>query len=279
MQSLVEWIIVAATGAFGELVDTTAGMGFGALSTTVLVATGFVPAAVVASVNLAKVGSGIAGGLSHWRMGNVRWNWALPLAASGILGGITGALVVTSFEPDLLRRLLPWILIGMGLLIVRRAVTRGFDLPPGVSGGSAVAAIGDAPVAGEARLTPWIVRWWSMWSLHVIGFFAGMLNSATGAYGPFATSAVMLAKRGRPRYAIGTVSLVEVAVAGAVAITLLVRLQAEGIGWQLPAALMAGALITAPIGAWLSGKIPARPMDVAVGAVMIAINALVLART
>ncbi|MBI4219066.1 MAG: sulfite exporter TauE/SafE family protein [Chloroflexi bacterium] len=278
MSSAIEWVIVAATGAFGGLVDATAGMGFGALSTTVLVATGFVPAAVVASVNIAKVGSGIAGGLSHWRMGNVRWNWALPLAASGILGGVAGALFVTSLQPDLLRRLLPWILIGMGLLIIRRAISRGFDLPPGVSGGSAVAAIGDAPAVTDTRLVSAVSRWWSAWSLHVIGFVAGLLNSATGAYGPFATSAIMLAKRGRPRYAIGTVSLVEVAVAGSVAITLLIRLRSDGMGWQLPAALMAGALVTAPIGAWLSGRIPAKPMAVAVGAVMIAINTLVLVR-
>jgi uncharacterized membrane protein YfcA len=290
METLWTWLLAAATGAIGSLVDTTSGMGFGALSTTILVASGLVPATVIASVNIAKVGSGIAGGLSHWRMGNVRWRWVLPLALPGVAGGIIGALALTSVDPDVFRRVTPWLLVAMGVLVIRRSLSGRFDLPPRVAGASAIAAIGDAPAVSAATshsgartpeagrvLTARVRKAWTGASLYVIGFVAGLLNSATGAYGPFATSALLLVRRGRPRFAIGTVTLVEVAVAAAVAGTLLARLGASPLGWQLPAALVAGALVTAPFGAWLSARVPARAMGIAVGTVMISMNAFILA--
>lgn len=274
MVSLFDMTLVALVGAFGSFVDTAAGMGFGALSTTVLVASGYAPAMVVVSVNLAKVPGGIAGGLAHWRLGNVRWNWVLPLAISGVLGGVAGAIYVTSFSPETLRRIVPWLLVGIGFLIVRRAVSEKFQIPPRVDGGSAVTAIGGAPtdLAPRRRHTPPVLR---DASLYATGFVAGVFNSATGAYGPIATSGLILAKGGRPKIAVGTSTLVEVAVAAAVSVTLLVRIatsSAFDLSWQLPVALTLGAVVAAPVGAWVSSRLPARPLTFAVGVVLIAIN-------
>lgn len=278
MISLVGLALVAAVGAFGSLVDTAAGMGFGTLSTTVLVASGYVPAVVVLSVNVAKVPGGIAGGIAHWRLGNVRWNWVVPLAISGVAGGVAGAIYVTSVSPEFLRRIVPWLLILMGVLIVRRAINGRFHTSPPVDGGSAVAAIGDAPIILAVKRRPRIPLRFRNLSLYLIGFVAGGLNSATGAYGPFATSGLILARGGRPRYAIGTATLVEVAVAAAVSATLLVRIaSSSAINWQLPVALTLGAVVAAPVGAWLSSRIPARPLALAVGVVLIVINGIVIA--
>ncbi|MBM3959857.1 MAG: sulfite exporter TauE/SafE family protein [SAR202 cluster bacterium] len=280
MGSLFSLVLVSSVGALGSLVDTAAGMGFGALSTTILVASGYAPATVVLSVNIAKVPGGIAGAVAHWRLGNIRRNWVIPLVISGVIGGVTGAIYVTSMSPELVRRIVPWLLIVMGVLIIRRAVNGRFQVSPPVAGGSAVTAIGDAPIVQHARRRRRTARPLRDLWLYVIGFAAGALNSATGAFGPFATSGLILARGRRPRHAIGTVTLVEVAVAAAVSITLLARIatSSSGIGWQLPAALTLGAVVAAPAGAWLSSRIPARPLALSVGIVLILINGIAIVR-
>src|SRR3990172_2285264 len=86
---------VVFAGAAGQLIDAMAGMGFGVLSSSIMVAGGVSPVLVVSVVNTAKVGSGLASGLSHWRFGNVQGSWVAPLAIAGVVGGVAAALMLT----------------------------------------------------------------------------------------------------------------------------------------------------------------------------------------
>lgn len=184
------WVIVAMAGAAGQFLDTSAGMGFGALSGTIMMAAGISPVVVVGTVNLAKVGSGLAAGLSHWRFGNVRWSWVVPLGVPAVTGGVLGALALTYIPTQVIRGLVPMSLLIMGLFILRRFLFQSAFLPL-VAGGSqaAVPVIQSAPRRGVSR------NLWAMPSavwLGSIGFVGGILNGLSGAFGPFATSAVVL---------------------------------------------------------------------------------------
>ncbi len=66
-----EFVLVAFAGFFAAMVDGALGMGFGPTSSCHSAETGISPAAVSATVNLAKVASGVAAGVSHWRLNNV----------------------------------------------------------------------------------------------------------------------------------------------------------------------------------------------------------------
>ena len=289
------WLLVAAAGAVGQFIDAVSGMGFGAFSASVMLAGGIAPAVVVATVNIAKIGSGAASAASHWKFGNVRRQWIVPLAVSGIAGGVLGALLLTSGLGDFFGRWMPWILLGIAFLILRRFLFPSATLPlPRISGGaedSVPASVSQERarygVSGPAwfRKT-WIragfIKWVRLqpdtFGLAVIGFGAGLINALSGAYGPFATSAVMLTKQTPPRFAVGTVNFVEVAVAGAVSVTLLMRADLSQMSWQMPLALIAGAVVTAPLGAYLTRRLPAKTIGIAVAVTMIALNVTSLVR-
>lgn len=274
--SLWLWVVVVASGAAGGFLDALAGMGFGALSSTIMISGGVTPAIVIGTVNLAKVGSGLVSGVSHWRMGNVRRSWVLPLLIPAILGGIVAGFLVVSIPDEAIRVLMPCVLIIMGLLILRRFLFRSALLFP-IGGGSGELAL-DTPQ------NPWQSAFEKLMNapryllLGIIGFLGGILNGLSGAFGPFVTSSVLLRQRGHPRFTIGTVSFVEFFVAVAISATLLIKLPWGQIHWGLPLALMIGSIVTAPIGAYMSRYLPAKVMGIAVGVALISLNTWSLTR-
>ncbi|MSQ22841.1 MAG: sulfite exporter TauE/SafE family protein [Dehalococcoidia bacterium] len=268
--SVLILMTVVAAGAAGQLVDAIAGMGFGVLASSIMLAGGVSPVLAVSIVNAAKVGSGLASGLSHWRFGNINWSWVAPLAIAGVVGGIAAALMLTRLPLGATRLGVPVVLLAMGLLLLRRYVL-AVRLLPRVAGGSidevAVAPRGFWPMrVGAAVLARPSVR------LAGIGVVAGALNGVSGAFGPFATTAVMLTSSQHPRFAIGTVNFVEFFVAAAISATLFLQLGLSGFPWQLTLALVAGSLVTAPLGAFVSRHIPARHLGLIVGITLIVIN-------
>ena len=264
------WVVVVLAGAMGSFLDTLAGMGFGALSSTVMVTAGMVPAVVVATVNLAKVGSGLASGFAHWRMGNVRWQWVLPLAIPAVAAGVGAALLITHLPAQAVRTLVPVVLVLMGALILRRFLSPTQGVQP-LAGGSGETATMLGPQPWQLRL-PSLARVWPTASLGLIGFVGGALNGLSGAFGPFTTSAVGLKQGGHPRYAIGTVNFVEIFVAAAVSATILAQIQGAGFDWKLPFFLMAGSFLTAPFGAYLSKHLPAKYVGIFVGVALVGLN-------
>ncbi|MSQ33662.1 MAG: sulfite exporter TauE/SafE family protein [Dehalococcoidia bacterium] len=269
------WLLVLSGGALGGLVDNVVGMGFGALSGTIMVGGGIAPIVVVATVNLAKVGSGAVAGLSHWRLGNVRWAWVLPLALSGSAGGVAGVLLLVHLPAELIRLAMPALLLVTGLLILYRFLP--FGSLPAVSGGSSEAASGATSVPRRwhpalALPGPLGLR------LAGIGGVAGLLNAVSGVFGPFATAAVVLMDRSHPRYAVGTINLVEFFVASAITATLFWQVGLGELRWGLAVPLLVGSALCAPVGAYLSRRLPARALGILLGLAMVALNAWALLR-
>ncbi len=254
MGSVLRFALVLLVGSAAQLVDGSLGMGFGVVSAAFLLAAGFPPAGAIVTVNVVKIVTGLLSGLSHWRVGNVRREWLVPLIAPGVIGGALGAYLLASLPPEGVRVWMGIALAGMGALILWRAL-------------SPTQTAEEKGPGGHARLLPH-----PRLRLGVLGLAAGFLNAISGAYGPFATSAVMLSEKPQPHFAVGTVSLAEFFVAGSVAFTFLFNSGAHAFPWDLALALTLGGALTAPFAASMCRRLPSRGLALGIGLALIVLN-------
>ena len=104
----------------------------------------------------------------------------------------------------------------------------------------------------------------------------GVTNGLVGAWGPIVTP--FLLHRGlTPRFAIGSVNTAEVAVAAISAGSLIASLGGESVEISIVLAMLAGGVLAAPLAAWVVRHVPAQPIGLAVGALLLLTNARVLA--
>ena len=265
--SLTPFVLVVFIGSFAQMVDGSLGMGFGVFSSSLLLATGFAPAVAMATVNAAKLFTGLASGVSHLGLGNVRRDWFLPLMLPGIGGGALGAYLMGSLSPDLVR---PWVgllLVAMGVLVLWR-----------FSPWRQVTSAGTRPCqdcpsrclgllqAGSGNGIPLPSR------LALVGLAASFATAVSGAYGPVATTLLLVLMRATPRYAVGTVNLAEFFVAGTVALTYLGVLGLSAFRWDLVAALSLGGLATAPLAAYLCRHFSPQALGFFIGVGLVGLN-------
>jgi len=121
------WLFFLGMGVVGfvsQAVDGTLGMGYGVFSTTLLVGIGLAPAIASASVHTAEVGTALVSGISHWRLGNVRWKLFSLLVVPGVIGGVAGAYFLASIPGKQMKPVVSVILLAMGGLVLYRFLTR-----------------------------------------------------------------------------------------------------------------------------------------------------------
>jgi uncharacterized protein len=254
LDEALRFSIVLLVGAGGQLLDGTLGMGFGVFSASVLLAAGFPPVTVVATVNAAKLLTGIFSGIAHWKAGNVRQDWLLPLIVPGVAGGALGVYFLASLPQGQFRFWTAAVLSVMGGIILYRSLTTTITCHKFSSV--------DDPLKSSSR-NPHLV---------ILGFAAGFLNAISGAYGPFATSGMMLIGKGKPHQAVGTVNVAEVFVAGAVISSLLSEKGLQTVSWELAIALDLGGALTAPLAAFICLRAPSKVLQVGVGLALICLN-------
>ena len=102
------------------MVDGALGMGFGPTSSSILLSSGLSPAAVSTTVNLAKVATGLAGGIAHWRFKNVDHRLVLELAIPGCIGAGIGVTILNNVDGDQLKPFLAALLLLVGIRILFR---------------------------------------------------------------------------------------------------------------------------------------------------------------
>src|SRR5688572_13336427 len=95
-------------------------MGYGVLSTSLLLAACLVPAVASATVHIAKIGTAVASGVAHWRFGNVDGRVALLLGIPGAIGGYLGAVVLSNLSLATARPYVSIVLLVLGLVIIGR---------------------------------------------------------------------------------------------------------------------------------------------------------------
>jgi uncharacterized protein len=252
-------LLFAVAGFAASLVDGALGMGFGPTSSSILLGSGLAPAAVSTSVNLAKVATGFAAAVSHWRFRNIDKGLVLKLALPGCIGAVAGVTVLSNVSGATLRPLLALLLSIIGLRILVK-----FAFP-------ACEQATERADLGEDPMFPYERR-----GVKVAALIGGVTNGMIGAWGPVVTP--FLLHRGvRPRFAIGSVNTAEVAVASASVFSLIAALGAGGLDASLLLAMLVGGVVAAPIAAWLIRLIPPRPMGVAVASLLLLTNTRELA--
>lgn len=242
-------LLLGLVGLAAQIVDGALGMGYGVTSTSLLLLTGLSPALASASVHLAEMGTNIASGLSHWRLGNVDWKLVWKLGVPGAIGAFAGATFLSQLSTDWAKPAMAAILALLGLYILLRFAFR-------------------APRVAHARTSPHRARF-----LVPLGLAGGFVDATGGGgWGPVSTTSLLSAGKTAPRTVIGSVDTSEFMVSTAASIGFLVGLGTAGIDFGIVAALLIGGVIAAPVAAWLVSRIPAQIMGVAVGGLIVLTN-------
>jgi uncharacterized membrane protein YfcA len=258
MPDLSEFWIFLLVGFGAQLIDGALGMGYGVISSVVLLASGVPPAHTSASVHSAKLFTTAASGMSHLFHGNVdrRLFWILAIAGSA--GGIAGALFLTQVSGKTIRPYVFGYLLIMGLLILWRCWREGKErqfIPGGFVG----------PLGG-------------------LGGFLDAVGG--GGWGPVVTSS-LIGAGAKPRLVIGTVNAAEFvvtcAVVAAFVTTLLTGMWSEGSGLLdhvMPVAgLILGGLPAAAVAGFLVKHAPRRPITISVALLVITLSSYDLLRS
>jgi uncharacterized membrane protein YfcA len=257
MPELGEFWVFLFVGFFAQLIDGALGMGYGVISSIVLLASGVPPSHTSASVHAAKLFTTAVSGTSHLLLGNVDRQLFWTLSISGDIGGIAGAFSLTQVSGNEIRPYVFAYLLIMGLLILRRFLRESnarYVMPNGFVG----------PLGG----------------------MGGFLDAVGGGgWGPVVTSSLMGAGA-RPRHVVGSVNAAEFvvtcAVVAAFATTLLSGFWSEGRGLVehlLPiGGLVLGGLPAAAAAGFLVKRAPRRAMTFVVALLVIALSAYELLR-
>jgi len=233
-------------GAFAQLVDGALGMGYGATSTSFLLAYGVSPVLSSTAVHVSEMFTTGASALSHHRFGNINKKLVKHLLIPGVLGSITGAYLLSDvIDGDIIKPFIAVYMIILAVVIIRKALRKSV-------------------VKKKTK------------KLGVLALFGGFMDSVGGGgWGPIVTSTLL--GRGRnPKYTIGSVNAAEFAISFASGITFMLF---GGIhGWQIIIGLILGGVISAPIAAYLVNKIKRKPMMVAVGVLIIILSLKTLSK-
>lgn len=233
-----DFLVFFGVGFLAQVIDGALGMAYGVSANSFLLGFGVSPALASASVHTAEVFTTAASGISHWRMGNVDKNIIKRLAIFGVIGGILGAYVLSNIDGQAIK---PWIALYL-LVMGVRILIKAFRPANGIS------------KALRQRLP-------------ILGLFGGFMDAiGGGGWGPVVTT-TMLANGEPPRKTIGSVNLTEFFVTFAEAITFLLTLGT--LDWPVVLGLLIGGGLAAPLGAYLTKKIPTRSMLVIVGLVVV----------
>jgi uncharacterized membrane protein YfcA len=243
-----DFIVFALIGFVAQLIDGSLGMGFGVISSSILLAQGVPPTLASASINAAKLPTTGTAALSHYYHRNLDWDLVKHLAIFGTLGGVVGALILTSLKGIFLSLIVNFYLAGMGLLIIYRGLTNV------------------SPRVLSAKFT------------RAIGLAGGLIEGVGGSWGPIVTTSLLGAGK-ESRYAIGSCNfsefIVSAAVLGAFMLMFAIGHWDGGSAWRdtaYPVAgLVIGALPAAIFGGYLSKRAPRQALTVAVGSLALGI--------
>jgi uncharacterized protein len=226
-----------AIGFGAQLVDGAIGMAFGVITNTLLVSVmGMPPAQASARVHIVEMFTTAASGISHVLHKNVDWKLFSRLAIPGVVGGVLGAYVLTNIDAAIAKPFVMAYLSGIGIYLLYRAW--GYT---------------------HEHRQPKIIA--------PLGFIGGFLDAAGGGgWGPVVTSNLLI-QGSSPRTTVGTVNTTEFFLTTAVSITFITQIGFEAFT-AATLGLLIGGLLAAPLGAYLTKRIPPQRLMLMVGIIL-----------
>ncbi|WP_336980816.1 sulfite exporter TauE/SafE family protein [Altererythrobacter fulvus] len=230
-----------AVGFVAQLVDGALGMAFGVLTQTMLVAVlGVPPATASASVHLVEVFTTGASGASHILHRNVDWKLFWRLVPAGIIGGVSGAYLLSSIDASAAKPFVMAYLTVIGFYLLYKAVRHDPD-----------------PHFKDPKATA------------PLALTGGFLDAAGGGgWGPVVTSN-LLVQGSDPRKTVGTVNSAEFLITLTISITFLGTLGLSAFTHAV-IGLIIGGVAAAPFGAIFAKRLNPRFLLAAVSLVLIA---------
>jgi uncharacterized membrane protein YfcA len=225
-------------GFLAQMIDGALGMAFGVIASSSLIATGAPPAIASAAVHAAEiVTTGISGASHIWNR-NVDRKLFIRLVIAGVLGGVTGAYVLTGLPENVIKPIVTVYLAAMAILIF-------------------------------ARVAGWSLRHWRP-PTPVIGAGGGFLDAVGGGgWGPLVAS-TLIATGDNPRPSVGSVNLAEFFITVSVSVTFLLHLDLADYG-RLVLGLIIGGALAAPLAGYVLRVLPMRVALILVGIVIAAL--------
>jgi len=240
------WWLFFAIGFVAQFVDGALGMAYGVLTSAALLAIGLPPAHASALVHTAEIFTTSASAASHIYHRNVDWRMVARLGATGVLGAILGAWVLSNVEVTAARRFVYAYLLIMGFYILWKSMR-----------------IASAP----RKPAGWTV---------LLGFGAGFLDaSGGGGWGPMTTS-TLVGSGHAPRYSVGSVNTAEFFVTVSAATTFFTEIGVVPLEHFIP--LVLGGVMAAPFGGWVVKHVPTRALMTAVGILIVTLSIVQLFR-
>lgn len=228
-----------AIGFAAQAVDGALGMAFGVITNTALVALlGLPPATASAKVHLVECATTAVSGISHFLSGNIEWSLFWRLLVPGMIGGVTGAYLLSNIDGSVVK---PFVLAYLTLM-GGWLLTRGLFYPPKFAKPRVVSAL---------------------------GLVGGFLDAAGGGGWGSVVTSNLLAQSAEPRKTVGTVNAAEFFLTVTISLTFLLNIGWADLGGSV-IGLLIGGLAAAPFGAMMAKRLPARAMLILVGFVLIA---------
>jgi uncharacterized protein len=237
-------LFFALVGALAQFVDGSIGMGFGMLSSTLLITIGTSAALASASVHLAEIGTTLVSGVSHWRRSNVDFDLLIRIAIPGSLGAFLGAHFLSSLDFSSAKDFVSSVLFVLGFLVLYKVIfAKNFAI-------------------SKSRRT-----------MPLIGLTAGFVDAAGGGgWGPLATPVLMSTTNVEPRKVVGTVNAAEFLVAISATLGFLMNFNKIGFDLNVVLGLAVGGMLIAPVAARLVSVMPRLWLGIAVGLGIVLIN-------
>jgi len=234
---LIPFILI---GFAAQLIDGALGMAYGQISSTLLISMGVPPAMASAGVHTAETFTTGVSGLSHVAHRNVDWRLFFRLVVPGVIGGVTGAYVLTAVDAAVAKPFVLAYLAALGVYLFYRGVMHK-----------------------HVERRPKVVE--------PLGLVGGFLDAAGGGgWGGIVTSN-LLVQGSNPRKTIGTVNTAEFFLTVTISATFIAAL-----GWaaftMATIGLLIGGVAAAPFGAWVAKRVNPDTLLTFVGAILTVIT-------
>jgi uncharacterized membrane protein YfcA len=201
---------------------------------------GIPPARASAGVHLVEMFTTGASGISHILHRNVDWKLFARIALPGIIGGVTGAYLLSNIDGAVARPFVMLYLTCIGFYLLYKALTYP-----------------TMPKVRDAKVTV------------PLGLAGGFLDaSGGGGWGPVVTSNLLI-QGTDPRKTVGTVNTAEFLLTFSVSITFILTIGLEAFT-LVTGGLLIGGLIAAPAGGYIAKRVPAKTLMLMVSMVLIA---------